>query len=191
MKIAAKKTDPEMRLFPMTMEGCVMRIADTISYIGRDIEDAIRLDIIKRSDLPDTCVKRLGNTNGTVVYRLVTDLIRNSYQKNCITFSSEIADTLKSLKAFSYENIYLNPKIKKQSDMIRDLFEILFHRYLADLKKEKYDSIIFQGFLKDMSEKYLQTHCHAEIVRDFIAGMTDSYFLHQFPDHIKTQLKIR
>ena len=35
-------------LVPMTLEGCVVRISDMIAYLGRDIEDAIRLNIIKK-----------------------------------------------------------------------------------------------------------------------------------------------
>ena len=68
----------------MTMEGCVVRIADTISYIGRDIEDAVRLGLIRRSELPEDAVSVLGNTNGTIVYNLVTDVIRHSYGKTYI-----------------------------------------------------------------------------------------------------------
>ena len=58
-----------------------MRMADTIGYIGRDIEDAIRLNLIRRDDLPASSVSHLGNTNGTIVYRLVTDLITTSFGK--------------------------------------------------------------------------------------------------------------
>ncbi|MFW5936826.1 MAG: deoxyguanosinetriphosphate triphosphohydrolase family protein, partial [Desulfosalsimonas sp.] len=67
-----KQTGRPVTLVPMTLEGCVVRFADTISYIGRDIEDAIRLGLIARSDLPRTCVEQLGDTNGTIVYTLVT-----------------------------------------------------------------------------------------------------------------------
>jgi dGTPase len=51
-EIANKAADPDLPVTPMTLEGCVVRMADTISYIGRDIEDAIRLNLIKRSQLP-------------------------------------------------------------------------------------------------------------------------------------------
>ena len=47
-----KTENPELELTPMTLEGCVVRLADTISYIGRDIEDAIRLNLIKREEIP-------------------------------------------------------------------------------------------------------------------------------------------
>ncbi len=33
-----------------------------------------------------------------------------------------------------------------------------------------------------MSEEYINDHSKEEIVRDFIAGMTDSYFLRQSPN---------
>ena len=36
----------------MTLEGCVVRLADTISYIGRDLEDAITLKLVRREELP-------------------------------------------------------------------------------------------------------------------------------------------
>lgn len=89
-EIKNKNLNPRLNLVPMTMEGCVVRMADTIAYVGRDIEDAIRLNMIKRSELPKETVKILGDTNGTIVFNLVTDIIQNSYQKRYIAFSSEV-----------------------------------------------------------------------------------------------------
>jgi dGTPase len=51
-----------------------VRITDTIAYIGRDFEDAIKVGLIQREDLPGDIKKVLGNTNGTMVYKLVQDL---------------------------------------------------------------------------------------------------------------------
>jgi len=176
-------------ILPMTLEGCVVRISDTISYIGRDIEDGIRLGLIKRRDLPPECVRLLGDTNGTIVYRLVTDLIRNSTDKPFIAFSSEISDALLQLKQFNYEHIYLNRKIKVNSGVIRQMFEYMFETFLNDLEKQNHSSVIFSGFLKDMSESYLESSTHAEIVRDFIAGMTDRYFIDLCPEGLVSNLK--
>lgn len=176
-----KKNNPKTKLVPMTLEGCVVRMADTISYIGRDLEDAIRLKIIKREAIPLKSTTVLGNTNGTIVYRLVTDIIKNSYQKSTIAFSPEVSDALKYLKQFNLENIYQNPKIKKHSQQIKDLFAILFDRYLNDIEKQNHQSVIFTNFLENMAPEYISIHTSAEIVRDFIAGMTDQYFLNQFP----------
>jgi dGTPase len=187
-EMALKKENPLTQLMPMTMEGCAVRLADTISYIGRDIEDAIRLNMIKRSDLPKESVDVLGDTNGTIVYHLVTDVINTSFQNNYIAFSRKISEALKRLKDFNLERIYMNPEIKKDTDTIKALFNILFEKYLDDIENENRSSVIFTGFLEDMSEDYIQNHCKEEIVRDFIAGMTDHYFLRQCPEDMRPEI---
>ena len=184
-EISRKKLNPETTLVPMTLEGCVVRMADTISYIGRDLEDAIRLNLIKRSDLPKESVMHLGDTNGTIVYNLVTDIINNSFDKNYIAFSREVSEALRRQKAFNMEHIYLNPKIKNHWSTIKSLFTILFERYLEDIENENRASVIFTGFLEDMSNVYTGNHTNVEIVRDFMAGMTDQYFLRQCPENIR------
>ena len=184
-EVAAKKTNPDFLLIPMTTEGCVVRMADTIAYIGRDLEDAIRLGILDRRDIPTSIAKILGNTNGTIVYRLVTDAIQNSFENRFVAFSSEISDALKALKKFNLERIYMNPKSKVHSAAIHKLFSMLFDMRLEDLTTDDRTSDIFSGFLADMSESYIAGHSHPEIVRDYIAGMTDRYFLHQFPEHMR------
>lgn len=179
---AAKKQNPKIKLVPMTLEGCVVRFSDTISYIGRDLEDAIRLSLIKRTDIPGEIAERLGNTNGTIVYHLVTDVIKTSFRKDHVAFSPEVSDALRKLKMFNYRHIYSNPKIKKYRDLIERNFQRLFETYLSDIRTGNRQSVIFTGFLSDMSDVYLETHAPEEIVRDFIAGMTDRYFLRQCPE---------
>ena len=97
----------------------------------------------------------------------------------------EVSDALKELKTFNLNRIYMNPSIKKHQDIIRSLFELLFNKYLADLKSQKSESVVFKNFLKDMSAEYLENHKDEEIVRDFIAGMTDRYFLRQCPANMR------
>jgi len=188
-EIAQKKKDPATRLAPMTVEGCVVRFADTISYIGRDIEDAIRLDLIRRQDLPEPCVRRLGDTNGKIIYALVTDIIRTSMNHDRIAFSEDVSEALRRLKAFNYERIYQNPRIKAASDAINRLFVMLFERYCRDIETDNRDSVIFSNFLRDMSDDYIAAHQTAEIVRDFMAGMTDQYFLRQCPPEMRPTLE--
>ena len=181
-QISLKKNDPNVKLIPMSLEGCVVRFADTISYIGRDIEDAIRLKLIQRSNIPIDCTKLLGDSNGVIVYRLVTDLILNSYQQPYIAFSHDISNALEKLKAFNLKKIYLNPAIKQHTKKIEELFGLLFENLLQDLKTKKQTSVIFTGFLDGMAPEYIQAHTSEEIVRDFIAGMTDQYFLRCCPE---------
>ncbi|HIJ57331.1 MAG TPA: HD domain-containing protein [Deltaproteobacteria bacterium] len=184
-EIKNKREFPDTALTPMTMEGCVVRMADTVAYIGRDIEDAIRLGMVQRSELPRESVKILGETNGTIVYHLVTDIIQTSYKNDSIAFSAEVSEALKQLKSFNLKRIYMNPDIKQNLNIIRDLFEMLFNQYLEDIERENRDSVIYKGFLSDMSEEYVEQHSNEEVVRDFIAGMTDQYFLRLCPENMR------
>ena len=188
-EIAAKRINPDTKLVPMTLEGCLVRMADTVSYVGRDIEDAIRLGLIRRSDLPSDSTRIIGDTNGTIVFNLVTDIILNSYQKSYIAFSQEVSEALIRLKAFNLERIYLNPDIKRYTQRIKELFEMLFEQFLEDLRRQRKSSVIFRQFLEDMTAEYIEQHFPAEIVRDFISGMTDQYFLEQCPESMRPRAR--
>jgi dGTPase len=164
---------------PMTLEGCLVRFCDTIGYIGRDIEDAIELNLIRREDLPPECTEMLGNTNGTIVYRLVVDLIKNGCREDRIFFSPAISETLKKLKKFNYERIYLDSVIKRGFGDIKNCYRTLFRNYLDDLRHERRGSVIFIEFLDRMESHYRERNSPTAMVRDFIAGMTDDYFMVQ------------
>jgi dGTPase len=184
-----KKSGRPVDLVPMTLEGCVVRFSDTISYIGRDIEDAIRLGLIRRTDLPADCVQHLGNTNGTIVYTLVTDVIRTSYKQDAVAFSPEISGALRRLKQFNYKAIYSNPAIKQDTPKIESLFDHLFERFFNDIEAGNEQSPVYRNFIADMAQDYMSAHGPAEIVRDFIAGMTDQYFLNLSPERMRPQIR--
>ncbi|MBU1417881.1 MAG: HD domain-containing protein [Proteobacteria bacterium] len=186
-ELEKKKLDPKFKLAPMTLEGCVVRMADTVAYIGRDIEDAILLGLIDRKNIPGACQKQLGSTNGEIVYTLVTDLIANSYipssaekEKGYIGFSDQVAILLKELKDFNYTNIYLHPRTKKNLPLIQKCYETLFSRYLRILESKETTGPV--DLMTDMDPSYLVSHTPAAMVCDFIAGMTDSFFLKQAAD---------
>jgi dGTPase len=184
-EMRCKKDDPDYALIPMTLEGCIVRMADTIAYIGRDLEDAIRLGYLRRQEIPAEVVAILGDSNGTIVYTLVTDVIKNSHQREQIAFSEQVSEALKGLKLFNLDRIYLNPRTKWFSDAIRICFEHLFETYLGDIHRKNHASLIFTGLLENMSGDYVDQHEPAEIVRDFISGMTDNFFLAQCPSELR------
>lgn len=178
------------RPIPTTLEGCLVRMADTVSYIGRDIDDAIRLGLLKRSELPESCTRILGGSNGTMVYTMVTDIIENSLDTDAICYSPELSQAIRSLKAFNLERIYKNQEAKKHLSGIKDLFRLLFERYMEDLRTNHTESPIITSFLSHMKEDYVHTMPHAAMVRDFIAGMTDHYFLDQCPEQLRPALLV-
>ena len=182
-----QENDPTTDIPPMTLEGCVVRMADTISYVGRDIEDAIRLGLITRKDIPQPCRRVLGDTNGKIVYTLVEDLVSCSLEKDHVSFSEEVSQALVLLKAFNHERIYMNERVKKQTPKIKLMFQLLFEKYLRDLETGNLDSDIYKEFLSGMSPDYHDGTRKAAVVRDFIAGMTDDYFLTQCHKHLIPQ----
>jgi dGTPase len=181
-EIRSKLADPDAPLKPMTLEGCVVRLADTISYIGRDLEDAITLRLLGREELPPEVGEKLGRTNGAIVYSLVADLITHSYDKNYVGYSPEVGQLLKELKEFNYRRIYDNPRIKAETPKIEVLFRQLFERFLADMEAGREDSPIWVDFLAAMEPGYQESRQPGEIVRDFLASMTDAYFLRTSQD---------
>ncbi len=184
-----KAKNPSFDVLPMTLEGCVVRMADTISYIGRDIEDAIRLGLIHRQDIPEGCRSVLGNSNGTIVYNLVEDLVANSLDQPSLNFSVRVGDALKELKKFNRECIYKNAQVKQQTSKVQLMFSLLFEKLYRDLEKNGEDSFIYEEFLEKMSVDYQAKTPAAGMVRDFIAGMTDEFFMDQCYKHLIPKTK--
>ena len=70
---------------------------------------------------------------------------------------------------------------------MQDMFKFLFETYLNDLEKQDKTSFIFKDYLEGLSEGYQKKHSNAQIVRDFIAGMTDSYFINKIPQKMRPE----
>ena len=161
---------------PMTLEGCVVRISDIIAYIGRDIEDAIKIGLLEEGAIPKEIVEVLGTNNKEIVNNIILDIVNNSYDKPYIKISDEVYDAINKLKDFNYKNIYNKANSPEQVEHYRKSFNKLFSKYLLDLEYNKKDSKIYTMFLDNMSCEYLTNTNNKKIVIDFIAGMTDDYF---------------
>jgi dGTPase len=180
-EIKNKTRDKKFPLIPMTMEGCVVRYSDVIAYIGRDIEDAISVNLISRKELPKDCTKILGNNNRNIINVLVTDLIKTSKKyDNRICYSWTVNKALMKLRAFNYKMIYLNKRIKTESVKIERLFNFLFDEFLNDIKKHNVESEIYRNWINIIDAEYISSCSHPEIVRDFISSLTDDYFVGLF-----------
>lgn len=165
---------------PMTLEGCVVRISDIIAYVGRDIEDTIRLGKIKLTDIPESIIDVLGINNSEIVNTLVTDIINNSLNKNYIKLSAKIFKALNDLIKFNYQNIYYKANSKEQLEKLDNMFNDLFNLYYKQINKNEIEEDIYKVFLNDMNETYINNTTTARKVIDYIAGMTDDYFSNQY-----------
>ena len=173
------------KLVPMTLEGCVVRISDIIAYIGRDIEDAIRMNIIKKEEIPKEISNVLGLTNREIINTIIMDLLNNSLDKNYLRLSDEVFNAIKKLKAFNYEHIYSKANSKEQIKLYEDIFNKVFITYLNDIKNNNKDSRIFKIYLDGMSDEYLNKTTPERKVIDYIAGMTDDFIISEYKEMIK------
>ena len=167
-------------LIPMTLEGCVVRISDIIGYLGRDIEDAEKLGIITKDMIPEKITKILGNTNSEIVNTIITDIIKNSTNKDYISVSDEVFEGIKELKKFNYANIYSKAHSSEMIENYKHMFQTLFNKLLDIVNKQDENHNIYKNYLNSMSKEYLKNTSNARKVIDYIAGMTDEYFLNEY-----------
>ena len=172
--------DANTSLIPMTLEGCVVRISDIISYLGRDIEDAIRLNFLKRSELPKDIIQITGLTNKEIVNYFINDIIKNSINKDYIAMSPEAFRCLSNLKKFNYEHIYSKVNSSKTLDKWEEMFNKVFKSSLSDLKTHNETSHIYIYFYKYMNEDYKKNTSLERVVIDYIAGMTDRFLKSEY-----------
>lgn len=177
------------KLRPMTLEGCIVRVSDIIAYIGRDIEDAIRLGIITKDDIPQNIKKILGDNNRDIINTIILDIITNSYQKPYIKISPNIFTAIKELKKFNYENIYYKANTNEDINQYEMMFRKLIEVYYYQLQNNKEEEIIYQSYLNHMSKEYRQNNSNYRIIIDYIAGMTDDYFKKQYEKYKNYQTK--
>lgn len=168
-------TDKDIKLRPCTLEGCVVRISDIISYVGKDLEDGIRLKLIKKEDVPESITKVLGVENKNIINTLINDIINNSRSKNYIMLSEDVFNALMDLKKFNYTNIYDKSYSSVNFDKLEKDFRLLFNSYMEDLNNKNEKSNIVSSYLCNMCDEYKETK-YEQIVVDYIAGMTDNYF---------------
>lgn len=163
-------------LVPMTLEGCVVRVSDIIAYLGRDIDDACMLNMIKKEEIPEHIRKTLGTKNREIVNTIITDIIKNSLEKPYIKLSEEVFKAIVDLKKFNNEHIYMLSMTDEERAYTKEKFYKVFEYFLKDVKRENKESRIYQNFLNFKKEIYFQNTTEERRVIDFIAGMTDDYF---------------
>ena len=123
---------------PYTWEGCVVKISDKISYICRDIEDAITLGIL--DEHVDELFSLLNITsnneqinNTIIINNLIHDLCKNSSPEKGLCFSKDALDLLDKIKKFNYKNIYscnrIQPSNRYFNLIINEIYNLLKSTY--------------------------------------------------------------
>lgn len=181
------------KLIPYTLEACVVRICDMIAYLGKDRQDAKRANLIADDSIFNE--QAFGKSNPEIINNLIVNIVENSYGKDCIVMDDEYYKAIKETKRENYEKIYFNETVDKTyEESIRPMFHSMYERLLSDLKAGNTTSVIYKHHIEFVKEnaaayghdQYLETTEANQIVVDFMASMTDDYFVdlfaYLFPD---------
>lgn len=181
------------KLVPATLEGCVMRISDIIAYLGKDRQDAERAHIVENKEFDNGAI---GTYNAEIINNLIVNIIENSYGKPYIKMDEEHFEALKKAKNDNYELIYKNDSVKDDMySVVKPMMSEMYEKLLEDLVSNNTDSPIFTHHIDYINKAhykrdipYEQTEPN-QIVVDYIASMTDDYFIelyhHLFPNSDK------
>jgi len=172
------------KLRPNTLEGCVVRVSDMLAYAGKDRQDLYRLRLI-----PDEKFKNerlIGTKNRDIISNMIINIIKNSINQPCLNMDEAVFEDLRDLIAENNRLIYeAEDEREPYRESIKPLMKQLYAKLLDDLETRNFKSPIFQHYLNDyiMGENYRDKKSRKiiadpdDIVTDFIAGMTDGYFI--------------
>lgn len=184
------------KLVPATLEGCLVRICDIISYIGKD-----RQDMVKAKLMPDDKIfsdDYIGSSNAEMINNLTVDIVNNSLGNDYIKLSDEAFKGLAAAKRENSEYIYTNKtEDKKMNEIVKPMFREVYYKLLDDLRRGDMSSVIYKHHIDDINKacRYYKEWVYSEqdpnqIVVDYIASMTDDYFIDLykflFPDSKRT-----
>lgn len=171
-------------LSPATLEAAVVRISDIIAYLGKDRQDAAKLNVIKESDFTPTAI---GDFNAEFINNLTVNVIENSLDKPYIMLDKAHFDGLKTAMNENYALIYNSKAVKNKTDeILAPVMRKLYFKLLEDLRNDEKTSPIFSAHIDYVNQSHYKRDLPYEenpaddIVADFIASMTDDYFISLF-----------
>jgi dGTPase len=163
-----------------TLEGQIIKIADSVAYINHDIDDAIRAGILRDDDLPEESIAALGATHAARINTMICDLIDSNWWATgeesppdppLIAMSQPILDATNVLREFMFRSVYLSGPAKEDDDKVKYIVGELYRHFVdqpeaipADLRR------IVAGLGEPVERAAV----------DYIAGMTDRYALKVF-----------
>ncbi len=154
-------------------EGCVVKLADKIAYLGRDIEDAITLKVINVADVEP--LYRIAKAHGqaamntsVIMHEFITDLIENSSIEKGICLSDEKVHLMKEIKEFNYKNIYLNKKLSpfvQYSELIiNTIFDYLMEYYCGERTLEIIKENIRKKHILEEFYHWVTKYCESDVI---------------------------
>jgi dGTPase len=167
-----------------TLEGQIVKIADSLAYLNHDIDDAVRAGVISIDQLPAEANRRFGTTSGSRITAFVTDVVDYNWRVavdegatwrdavgngRAIGMSPPVLALVDELREFMFANVYTESPAKSDESKTHFIVHQLFEHFC---KRPE-----------DMPAEYLTRLRDDPIERrvaDYIAGMTDRYAIQTF-----------
>ena len=157
-----------------TPEGQLIKFADRIAYINHDIDDAIRAGILNKEDIPRELTDVLGDTHSRRINTMVSSVLEASMDSPTIAMTPDIQEATDHLRAFLFENVYLNPRAKTEEVKAKEVVCTLFDYYVKHPEK-----------LPERNRRRIgceEGETVERAVADFISGMTDRYAIESYEE---------
>ena len=154
-----------------TLEGQIVKLADSIAYLNHDVGDAIRAGLIVEADLPDEVQRVLGADHAARIDRLVASCVDASWaaaQGDAspdlrIELGSEVLAATDALRGFLFDRVYLAETTLQAARRGQAVIEALFTHYEARPGE-------IEGFSLPGDPPWRRA-------ADYVAGMTDGFAL--------------
>ncbi|MDR0880597.1 MAG: HD domain-containing protein [Clostridioides sp.] len=171
------------KMRPCTLEGCVVRISDMIAYVGRDRQDAISAKVKLDRDFYHEGI--LGNNNREIIDRMVTNIVKNSIGKTYLKIDDEVYKDFLKMRRENNDIIYRSPEVEEAYDgKVKTMLFSIYDKFMEDIKEDRRNSYVFRHHvnLDKLKDFYLDESSELKVspddlVVDFIASMTDDYFI--------------
>lgn len=157
-----------------TLEGQIVKLADSVAYLNHDIADAIRDGLLREEDLPRRTHEVLGANHAQRINTLVLDVVENSWAATGetttdgspprISMSTEAAEVTNELRDFMFNNVYEWEGRRAEAARAGRVIHFLFEYFLSQ------PDAITSDFTRPEDPLVRR-------IADYIAGMTDHFAL--------------
>lgn len=154
---------------PVTLEGKLVKLVDTITYLCHDIQDSINGEILTKEDIPKDIIALLGETHSQRVNTFVHDIIKETTlklekgEKPNIYQTKALYNIMMKLRSFMFNTVYNGELCLREKEKATHIVEFLFQNFME--KPEE---------LPLLYHKTAQAEGFKRAVMDYIAACTDN-----------------